>query len=66
MSALQVQIGIIASNSNEVNMTAKVFKYYVFIIKLNAILLRVQILRLNGLTLAALGQTQVSLSTPIS
>uniref|UniRef100_A0A3Q3VZW2 Uncharacterized protein n=1 Tax=Mola mola TaxID=94237 RepID=A0A3Q3VZW2_MOLML len=39
MSALQVQIGIIASNSNE-------------------------ILRLNGLTLAALGQTQASSILP--
>lgn len=64
---LQLQIGILASNSNEVNKAAlKSVGYQVKLLsfrssdaKSNATLLCVQILRLNGLTLAALGQAQV-------
>lgn len=67
MFVLQVQIGILASNSNEVNIA--VFKLSclwlqsktlgILLPNLMQPYLCAQILRLNGLTLAALGQAQV-------
>lgn len=67
MFVLQVQIGILASNSNEVNIA--IFKLSCLWLQSETVgillphlmqpFLSAQILRLNGLTLAALGQAQV-------
>lgn len=56
----QVQIGFLASNSNEVKKREDEMKTFPETCIFSVVLLRVQVLRLNGLTLAALGQTQAS------